>query len=73
MLLAVHSNQGDITKKLLKNDETYAELAPRENIKILYILPNNSQEQTTRTFILYKRTLLHNNQNRMKKDNLDIS
>lgn len=48
--LAVHSTQGDVTLKLLLNDQKYAELLPGEQITLKFILPNT---QKTRTFITY--------------------
>lgn len=48
--LAVHSTQGDVTLKLLLNDQKYAELVPSEQITLKFILPNT---QKTRTFITY--------------------
>lgn len=48
----IHSTQGDVTAKLLFNDQNYAELTPNEQINLTFILPNNPPTQT-RTFILY--------------------
>jgi hypothetical protein len=49
---AIHSVQGDITRKLLFNDQVYAELIPNEQITLNFVLPNNPPTKT-RTFILY--------------------
>lgn len=48
---ATHSTNGDVTLKLLLNDQAYAELFPGEQIKLKFILPNNKEK--TRTFIIY--------------------
>jgi hypothetical protein len=45
---AVHSTHGDVTSKLLINDQVYAELIPGEQIKLKFLAPN-----TTKTFIIY--------------------
>jgi len=47
---AIHSTQGDVTLKLLFNDEKYAELLPGEQIELKFILRNTEK---TRTFIIY--------------------
>jgi hypothetical protein len=47
---AIHSTHGDVTLKLLLNDQKYAELVPGEQIELKFILPNT---QKTRTFIIY--------------------
>jgi len=49
---AAHSNQGDITAKLLFDDQKYAELTPGEQITLTFILPNDITNET-RTFIFY--------------------
>jgi len=49
---AIHSTQGDVTAKLLFNDEIYAELTPNQQISLTFMLPNNPST-ATRTFILY--------------------
>ena len=49
---AAHSNQGDITAKLLFDDQKYAELTPGEQITLTFILPNDITNKT-RTFIFY--------------------
>jgi len=47
---AVHSTQGNVKKLLRKNDSSYAELIPGEQIELKFILPNTEK---TRTFIIY--------------------
>ena len=51
LLSAIHSTQGNVRWRLLNNDNTYAELIPSEQIRLIFLLPN-SQEQA-RTFIFY--------------------
>jgi len=48
---AIHSARGDITLKLLLNDQVYTELFPGEQIKLKFVLPNKNRE--ARTFIIY--------------------
>jgi hypothetical protein len=47
---AVHSTDGDVTIKLLLNDQKHAELLPNQQITLKFTLPNT---QKTRTFITY--------------------
>jgi len=51
LVSAIHSTQGNVRWKLIKNDGKHAELIPDEQIQLLFRLPNNERE--TRTFILY--------------------
>lgn len=51
-IIAVHSSMGDVTSKLLLDDEICAELVNRQQITLVFILPNNAQG-TTRDFIFY--------------------
>lgn len=48
---ATHSTAGDVTPKLLLDDQVYAELLPGEQIELKFILSNNDEE--ARTFITY--------------------
>jgi hypothetical protein len=48
---AIHSTQGNVKPLLMKNDQTYAELTPGQQIQLTFLLPNNRNEE--RTFILY--------------------
>jgi phosphoenolpyruvate carboxylase len=48
---AIHSTQGNVKPLLMKNDQTYAELIPGEQIQLTFRLPNNQNQE--RTFILY--------------------
>ena len=48
---AIHSTHGDVTLKLLLNDQVYADLLPGEQVELKFILPNNTEE--ARTFIIY--------------------
>jgi hypothetical protein len=48
---AIHSTQGNVKPLLMKNDQTYAELTPRQQIQLTFLLPNNQNQE--RTFILY--------------------
>jgi hypothetical protein len=52
LIKATHSNQEDVTAKLLFNDQKYAELTPGEQINLTFVLPNKSPNKT-RTFIFY--------------------
>ena len=49
-VLALHSEGGKITWKLLLNDQVYAELLPGQQIQIYFALPNTDK---ARTFIVY--------------------
>jgi hypothetical protein len=51
LISAVHSTQGNVKHLLMKNDQTYAELTPGQQILLTFLLPNNRNEE--RTFILY--------------------
>jgi len=51
LISAVHSTQGNVKPLLMKNDQTYAELIPGEQIQLTFRLQNNQNEE--RTFILY--------------------
>jgi len=51
LLSAFHSTQGNVRRRLLENDQTYAELIPGEQIHLAFLLPNNQNQK--RTFILY--------------------
>lgn len=46
---AIHSTQGNVRWRLLKDDEVYAELVPGEQITLKFILPNTEK---TRTFMI---------------------
>jgi hypothetical protein len=50
LLSAFHSTQGNIKPLLMKNDQTYAELTPGQQIQLTFQLPNNRNKE--RTFIL---------------------
>jgi len=50
---AIHSQHGIITSKLLCNDQTYAELLPKQQISLLFILANKQNQTTLTTFIFY--------------------
>lgn len=50
--LAIHSTQGDVTSKLIYDDENCVELTNGQYITIAFTLPNQ-QKGTTRDFILY--------------------
>jgi hypothetical protein len=52
LIRATHSNQEDVTAKLLFNDQKYAELTPGEQINLTFVLPNKPPNKT-RTFIFY--------------------
>jgi hypothetical protein len=50
LLLALHSTQGNVTALLAHDDQSYAELVPRTQMQLFFLMSNiNSQE---RTFIL---------------------
>ena len=51
LLSAFHSTQGNVKPLLMKNDQTYTELIPGEQIQLAFLLQNNQNEE--RTFILY--------------------
>jgi len=51
LISAIHSTQGNVKPLLMKNDQTYAELTPGQQIQLTFLLPNNRNEE--RTFILY--------------------
>lgn len=51
LISAFHSTQGNVKPLLIKNDQTYAELIPGEQIQLTFLLKNNQNEE--RTFILY--------------------
>jgi len=51
LISAIHSSEGNTRWRLLKNDQTYAELTPGQQIQLTFLLPNNQNEE--RTFILY--------------------
>ncbi len=51
LIWAVHSTHGDVKPRLIRNDQTYAELVPGELIQLTFLLPNNRNQE--RTFILY--------------------
>ena len=51
LLSAFHSTQGNVKPLLMKNDQTYAELTPGQQIQLTFQLPNNQNQK--RTFILY--------------------
>ena len=50
-ILALHSEQGIITPKLIENDQIYAELLPNQQIRIYYLLPNTEKARTYITYI----------------------
>jgi hypothetical protein len=52
LVSATHSVQGDVTLRLLLNDNFYTELLPQEQIQLKFILPNKPQNKT-RTFIFF--------------------
>lgn len=49
-IAAKHSLNGDVTFKLLLNDQNYAELVPSEQIEFTFLLPNTTK---AKTFIIY--------------------
>jgi len=51
LISAIHSSEGNVRRRLLENDQTYAELTPGQQIQLTFQLPNNRNEE--RTFILY--------------------
>jgi hypothetical protein len=51
-ILAVHSTTGDVTAKLLYDDENCVELVNGQQITLAFILPNNVQG-TKRDFVFY--------------------
>ncbi|MCK4669360.1 hypothetical protein KAT21_04505 [Candidatus Bathyarchaeota archaeon] len=53
LLLAYHSDDGVVTRKLLSDDDVYAELEPGEQIWLLYVAPSQSEGQ--RSFIIYTK------------------
>jgi len=57
LLSAFHSTQGNIKPLLMKNDQTYAELTPGQQIQLTFQLPNNRNDE--RTFILYTEGHYH--------------
>lgn len=50
LLLAYHSEDGDVTKKLLFDDNIYSELVPGQQIALLFVA--TTQSETQRTFII---------------------
>lgn len=50
-VLAIHSVYGNALRKLLANDQVYAELVPGQQIRLAFVLPSNQNQE--RTFILY--------------------
>ena len=50
--LAIHSTLGDVTRKLLYDDEQCVQLVNGQTITVWFILPNQAQG-TTRSFILF--------------------
>jgi len=51
LLLAYHSDDGDVTTKLQADDDVYAELVPEQQITLLFAATTQGGEQ--RTFIIY--------------------
>lgn len=51
LLLANHSTQGNVRRRLLSDDQFYAELSLGEEIQLVFVLPNKPEERQ-RTFIL---------------------
>jgi len=53
LVSATHSKDGNVKQKLVKSDETYAELIPRQDIKLEFTLPNN--KEYVRDYIFYSK------------------
>ena len=53
LVSAIHSEQGPVTLRLLRNDQIYAELTPNQQIDLLFALPQKQNQTTTTTFIFY--------------------
>ncbi len=53
LVTAIHSEDGNVKQKLVRIDETYAELIPGQNIKIDFTLPDGNKE--VRDYILYSK------------------
>jgi hypothetical protein len=51
LLLAIHSNEGFVTQKLLFNDAVYTELLPNQQITPIFILQNSQSAE--RSYIFY--------------------
>lgn len=51
LIRAVRSTKGNVKPLLIKNDQTYAELIPGEQIQLTFLLRNSQNQE--RTFILY--------------------
>jgi hypothetical protein len=52
MISAMHSVYGNVLPKLILNDTQYAELTPRQQITLTFLLPAQNPTQT-RTFMIY--------------------
>lgn len=57
LVSAIHSVEGNAKRKLLLNDNIYAELVPDQQIELTFLLPNESEE--VRTFIIYTEGHYH--------------
>jgi hypothetical protein len=55
--LAIHSTEGNVRWKLLSSDNIYAELTPTQHITLIFIIPDNLNEE--RIFILYTEGHYH--------------
>lgn len=51
LVLAYHSNDGDVTTRVLSDDDVYAELLPEQQIALLFAATTQDEDQ--RTFIIY--------------------
>ena len=58
LILAFHSNDGLVTRKLATNDGNYAELTPDQQILLFYLLPTVGQNMK-RTYIYVTRGRYH--------------
>lgn len=58
LISAMHSEEGPVTFKLLRNDKNYAELVPNQQITLTFLLPRNPKH-AERTFIFYTEGHYH--------------
>jgi len=57
LVSATHSKKGNVKLELLKDDDTYTELFPSEQIQLAFALPKNQKH--SRTFIIYLNGYYH--------------
>jgi len=53
LVSATHSAEGNVIRRLLQNDEVYAELVPGQQIQLAFLMPSKSNQNQERTFIFY--------------------